>query len=258
MWALLPLKNFANAKLRLSSLLTPTERSELSAAMVNDVLSVLQSHPDIDNTLIVSDELSAEPLARQYGAQWLSESSLNACGLNEAVQAGVDDLARRGIDEVMVIHGDLPLISHGDISDLIQAHRKQSLNVSDLESSLAEGKAAEYKPTLTIAPDEGRKGTNCLLCTPASSLTYRYGPNSFTAHAINASHINMAFQVVCLPRVACDIDEAEDLAQLLQQASPERTPHCHRYIETHNLLASLRARDAEWITDTDLQYGGIK
>jgi 2-phospho-L-lactate guanylyltransferase len=232
MWALLPLKEFAHAKQRLAGVLTPEERRDLFAAMVEDVLSVLHGHPDIENTLIISEDEHAFALARNYGAVCLSESNLSVRGLNEAVQAGVDQLAHAGIDEVMVIHGDLPLISAADIRHLVLSHQQLS------QASVH--KAAT--PALTIAPDEHRQGTNCLLCTPASSMTFCYGANSFTAHAVKASHVDMPLQVVSLPGVACDIDTPDDLNQLIQRASATCAQHSHRYIVEHDLSARIAAR----------------
>lgn len=252
MWALLPLKNFAEAKSRLSSVLTPAQRSGLFQAMVNDVLTVLQSHPDIDNTLIVSDDPLAAQLARAYGADYLSESGLNASGLNQAVQAGVDELARRGIDEVMVIHGDLPLMSGAELSHLIHMHRQHSIVAAVGDA------CARIKPTLTISPDTRREGTNCLLCTPASSMTYCYGTNSFRLHAINASHIDMAFQVVCLQGVACDIDTAEDLLTLIARANSANALHAYHYITANGLTERLREVQAALATPFGRQYGGTQ
>jgi len=235
MWALLPLKDFSGAKQRLSAVLTPAERSGLFLAMVRDVLSVLQAHPDVDNILIVSDAVEAQQLANDYGAQWLSEADLNVSGLNGAIQAGVNDLARRGIDDVMIIHGDLPLISSADISQLFQAHQQQLLGGHKTG-------AFNAPSALTIAPDERREGSNCLLCTPASNMTYRYGENSFALHSAEARHIGMPLRVVYSPGAACDIDTPQDLGVLLQRATPHNARHSHRYINEHALAERLLAK----------------
>jgi len=232
MWALLPLKDFSGAKQRLSTVLTPAERSGLFLAMVHDVLSVLQAHPDVDNILIVSDAVEARQLANDYGAQWLSEADLNASGLNGAIQAGVNDLARRGIDDVMIIHGDLPLISSADISQLFQAHQQQ------LRSGRKAG-AFDAPSALTISPDERREGSNCLLCTPASTMTYRYGDNSFALHTAEARQIGMGVRVVYASGVACDIDTPQDLEALIQRATPDNAQHSHCYITEHGLTERL-------------------
>lgn len=233
MWALLPLKHFSGAKQRLSAVLTPAERSGLFLAMVQDVLSVLQSHPEIENTLIVSDDDDAKQLACHYGAQFLSESSLKVSGLNEAVQAGVRDLAEHGVDDVMVIHGDLPLICAAEISQLLAAHRRQVM-----QGATGSGGA------VTIAPDERSEGTNCLVCTPASKMTYCYGSNSLALHANQARKVGMSLREIYMPGAACDIDTPQDLSELLRRANSQSAPHSYRYIAEHGLRLRLQQRQS--------------
>lgn len=243
MWALLPLKNFSGAKQRLSGVLTPEERSGLFLAMVRDVLSVLQSHPDIDNTLIVSDAAEAQQLARDFGAQCLTESSLNVSGLNEAVQAGVNVLAGRGIDDVMIIHGDLPLISSGDISQLIHTHQQQLMVARDTQLT-------SIPMALTISPDERREGSNCLLCTPASSMTYRYGCNSFALHTEQARKLSMPMRVVYMAGAACDVDTPHDLAILLRRATPDNASHSYAYMAEQALAERVMVTVAPTLEST--------
>jgi 2-phospho-L-lactate guanylyltransferase len=243
MWALLPLKNFANAKQRLSSVLSPQERCGLFQSMVKDVLEVLQGHPDIDNTMIVSDDPVARLLAQEYGAEFLAESVLKVSGLNESIQAAVSELSRRGIDEVMVVHGDLPLISSVEISRLVCAHRKQR----DLTHPPT--------PALTLAPDDRREGSNCLLCTPASLLSYCYGANSFIRHAAQASHRGMSLQVMTLSGIACDIDTPEDLRILIERLDGQNNAvHTYRYIVENGLSERMTKFETVQFTAVDMQY----
>jgi len=240
MWALLPLKDFSGAKQRLSTVLTPAERSGLFLAMVRDVLSVLQSHPNIDNTLIVSDAAEAQQLARDFDAQWLSESSLKVTGLNGAIQAGVGVLADQGIDDVMIIHGDLPLISSADISQLFYVHQQQLQSARKTDAAAA--------PTaVTISPDERREGSNCLMCTPASSMTYRYGSNSFALHTAQARQLGMPLRVVYMAGAACDIDTPQDLEILVQRATSHNAPHSYTYIAEQALTARVSAPEASMV-----------
>ena len=246
MWALVPLKNFAQAKQRLSAVLNPEERRGLFEAMAKDVLSILKSHPDIENTLVVSVDPDARQLATQYDAEFLDESNFkfrdsNTGGLNATVQAAVDGLAYRGIDEVMIIPGDVPLISADEISYLVDAHRRQN--------------PPYLLPTLTIAPDGCREGTNCLLCTPATSIKYCYGNNSFALHTNQASHIAMSLQIVSLPGVSCDIDTPEDLAVLIKQADQNNAFHSHRYIVSNDLEDRLDEIKSQSSDHLALQYG---
>ena len=92
-WAVLPLKDFVNAKQRLSGVLAPHERRHLFHTMVEDVLDVLANHPLIENTVIVSDDPSAELLADRYQLSCWPESSLALAPAAKGLSAVVDAAA---------------------------------------------------------------------------------------------------------------------------------------------------------------------
>lgn len=211
MWALLPLKNFDEAKQRLSGVLSPLERRGLFQAMVEDVLEVLHKHPHLDGILLLSDDPTARLLAELYQVDFLQESALCARGLNGVVQAGVEYLAEQGINDVMVIHGDLPLISAEEVSHLINCHKQQS-------------------PALTIAPDARQEGTNCLLCNPASVLTYCYGNQSLARHSLQSRQKNLALKIELLWGMSRDIDTPEDLDFLIRNAGDNNATRTSRFI----------------------------
>ena len=54
MWAVLPAKNFTDAKQRLGGVLNAEERTALFAAMFEDVLSTLVRVPGLDGVLVVT------------------------------------------------------------------------------------------------------------------------------------------------------------------------------------------------------------
>ena len=49
MWLIIPVKKINDAKDRLKSLLNPIQRKQLFLAMLEDVLSVVKSIPEIEN-----------------------------------------------------------------------------------------------------------------------------------------------------------------------------------------------------------------
>ncbi|MCP4996098.1 MAG: 2-phospho-L-lactate guanylyltransferase [Gammaproteobacteria bacterium] len=221
MWALLPVKEFSFAKERLSPVLNARERSELSIAMVKDVLSVLSQHSLLEGTLLVSADPLARRLAEQYAVTWLAESSLAAQSLNGVVQASVSYLAEQGIDDVLIIPGDLPLISQEEIARLITAH--QRLNPK----------------ALTLAPDRVGDGSNCLLCRPASSFRFHYGAGSFRQHLAQARASGMTIYTAHLTGASLDIDTPGDLRELIQRATRNNAPHTWYYLQQIDLASQL-------------------
>ena len=198
LWALLPLKDFVNAKQRLAGVLAPHERRRLFQAMVDDVLTVLAQHPDIDKTVIVSDDPSAELLAEHYGVSHWPESTVQGAGLNSVVTSAAALFTARGVDSLLVVHGDLPLLNSKEISDLVAAHR------------------ALPKPAVSIAPDRHQQGSNCLLCTPPQAISFQYGEGSLPKHRAEAERAGVVAHVMPLAGIGCDVDVAADIMVLLQ------------------------------------------
>ncbi len=195
-WALLPLKDFVNAKQRLSGVLNASERRRLFHAMVEDVLAVLTTHEQIEKTVIVSDDPSAELLASRYGAEIWSEDALQAKGLNGVIDAAAARLATLNVKTMVVVHGDLPLINGKELQSLFELHCSQP------------------SPALTIASDRRQTGSNCLLATPPNVIAYQYGENSFKKHQRIAVEQNVVVNTTLLPDLSIDIDIAEDLQRL--------------------------------------------
>src|SRR4029077_18039997 len=73
-WAAVPVKEFAGAKQRLASLLTPQQRRALAAAMLEDVLATLVDSPLAGIMVNTVDPIAGE-LARRYGARVVTEGA---------------------------------------------------------------------------------------------------------------------------------------------------------------------------------------
>lgn len=201
LWALLPLKDFVNAKQRLSGVLAAHERRHVFHHMVEDVLDVLADHPAIDQTVIVSDDPSAELLAEHYGVVYWSEASLRTRGLSAVADAAAARCADAGIDTLLVVHGDLPLLNADELHQFIDLHQAQVA-------------AGLNTHAVSIAPDTRMDGSNCLLATPPTAIPFQYGPGSLFKHETSARARGLLFNILPLDSIAQDIDNPTDLLQL--------------------------------------------
>lgn len=197
-WAILPLKDFASAKQRLGDVLDAAQRRQLFEAMVKDVLSVLVQHPDIEHTVVVSGDPTAQLLAAQFGASCWPEPE-GAAGLSQVVAAVADTLAGNGVAAMLVVHGDLPLLDANCIDRLLQA------------------RGANTSPYLCMATDRSGEGTNCLLVSPANAIRFHYGARSLQLHCEQAASQSIPVEVLALEHAALDIDSADDLLGLISQ-----------------------------------------
>ncbi|MGK0499112.1 MAG: FO synthase [Oceanicoccus sp.] len=210
LWALLPLKDFVNAKQRLSGVLAANERRHLFHSMVEDVLDVIAKHPAIDNVVILSDDPSAALLAEHYQVTCWAESAFNVTGLSAVVDAAAQKISDLGIERLMVLHGDVPLLSSNEIQRII--------NLSD-----------STQAAVTIAPDTVKDGSNCIIVTPPTALEFDYGQQSFSKHSSQAAAKKLSLAVQELAGVGLDIDTPEDLLSLCQSNAEHK--HTLRYLQ---------------------------
>lgn len=195
-WAVVPVKQLARAKQRLSGLLGPEQRRLLCDAMLDDVLAALAAARGLAGILVVSSDPAARMLAMRHGARLLDDTDQ---GLNAAVAHAAGVLAAEGAAAMLVIHGDAPLATADEIEALIAAH--------------AAGHA------VALAADRRGDGTNALLCAPPDTMTFHYGPGSFAAHREAARAAGHEPAVLDLPGLALDIDTADDLALFAERAN---------------------------------------
>ena len=118
---ILPLKDLVEAKSRLSGLLRPAERRSLAQAMVEDVLSTLVGHPQINAVTLVSDDPASALLASNYGIEHMPEAALGCRGLNPVIAKASQLLSQRSEQPIIVLHGDLPCLNSDDISAALNA-----------------------------------------------------------------------------------------------------------------------------------------
>jgi 2-phospho-L-lactate guanylyltransferase len=196
--AVVPFKGTAQAKQRLASVLSSSQRQDLAFAMLQDVLQALTAVPELAGILLVSVDPAAAALAAKFGAK---VSSAHACdGHTAAVTGAAHRLAGERLG-LLTVPGDIPLVEPHDIRELLAAQRAA--------------------PAFTIVPARDRMGSNAILCSPADATPLRFGENSFFLHLAAARANAIEPDVIHLPRIALDIDTPEDLALFL--AAPSRT-----------------------------------
>ena len=194
-WAIVPVKKFALSKSRLSSVLAPDERAQVSREFLVHTLEVLAQVPQIQATLVVSRDPAALVLARERGARALKESGTS--NLNFALTLAAETAISGGAEAVLVLPTDLPLLSPDDVRELtkLQGHGLQ----------------------IAIAPDRHEKGTNALFFAPPGGLAFAFGADSFAQHKFLAQAFGARLRICRLPGVALDVDGPEDW-QMFQAA----------------------------------------
>jgi len=175
---LVPVKAFAQAKVRLAPALAPDARAALARAMAEHVLAACAPLP----TAVVCDDADVADWARAHGARVVWEPGR---GLNRAVQEGVAQLHDAGARRVIVAHGDLPLAGAVDW-------------------------VARFAG-VTLVPDRFDDGTN-VVCVPTDAgFRFTYGPGSFRRHGAQTRRLGLGLRVVREPLLGYDVDWPADL-----------------------------------------------
>jgi 2-phospho-L-lactate/phosphoenolpyruvate guanylyltransferase len=217
-WAVIPVKPLRLAKSRLSSVLSPEERQRFAEAMLRHVLKVTTNVSQITGTLVISRDTHALAVAREYGAKTIQESG--APELNTALMRATSVIASWRIDSMLILPADLPLIAPQDVKQMIAMGNQES-------------------PSIVIATDRDKDGTNALFVCPPGIIDYAYGEGSFRRHGMLARDAGATVQVYESDRMWQDIDHPEDIenyARMIQRGNYEDTLTLEKIYNPHQEL----------------------
>jgi 2-phospho-L-lactate guanylyltransferase len=210
---LVPVKNLANAKQRLSSVLGPEARQELAQAMCADVLETLARWRQRPGVAVVTGDPFASDLAAGLGFEVIADD-VNP-GETGAIEMATAFCRERGADHTLVIPADIPLIESGELEKIV-------------DSAPPEG--------AVLVPDAAGRGTNAALRAPADLFPLRFGNDSFLPHLTAAKATGLPCVVLNLPGIALDVDRPEDLQELAAAGGEHRS---QKLVRSWNLVAQV-------------------
>jgi 2-phospho-L-lactate guanylyltransferase len=212
-WAVVPVKETADAKQRLAGVLPPAVRRELALAMVEDVLATLGAVRDFAGIAVVTVDADVGRLAATYGANVWTDGARD--GHSGAVAAAARRLGRQGFG-MLTLPADVPLAQPADIEAVLGAQ--------------------SARPRFVIVPARDRRGSNAVLCAPADAVPLRFGDDSFLPHLAAAQACGIAPLVLQRPRLALDLDRPDDLAEFLRAPA---TTRAHAVLARHRAAPSM-------------------
>ena len=183
---LVPIKDFRQAKNRLSGRLDAPARETLARTMAERVVKAAGNH----SVHVVCNDHEVANWAQSVGAEviWVRQD-----GLNPAITEAATQIKDQFV-HMTIAHADLP---HAEsLGGIARAN------------------------TVTIVPDRHRQGTNVLSLPTGTSFRFQYGSGSLYRHMSQARICKLDLKVVQIAQLQWDIDTPEDLDALQEIADP--------------------------------------
>ncbi len=196
---LVPIKNLADAKQRLASLLTPEERFALAQAMCEDVLQALADWQNRPAVAVVTSDPFARELAARFHFDVIADDN---SGETSAIEMATRDCKERGATNTLVVPADIPLIESAELQEIVDCAPPAGA---------------------VLVPDAAGRGTNAAWRSPADLFPLRFGNDSFLPHRAAAKATGMPCVVIELPGIARDVDRPEDLSELASASGERRS-----------------------------------
>ena len=189
----------AEAKTRLSGVMSAPDRAALTETMLADMLDALAAR--IGSVWVVTPTDALAHLAVRRGARVLRQTE--ATGLNGAFELALRFLdARAPYDPVALLVGDLPLLA-----------------ASDLEAAVSLARAHD----VVLAPAFADGGTGAVVLRAGVRLALAFGGDSYRRHVAGARRQRLSTAVVEANSLGLDVDRPEDFRAVLTRGPGTRT-----------------------------------
>ena len=205
---LVPVKNLANAKTRLDSLLSLSERRELAWVMLEGVLAQIAGLDTTWERVMVTNYDPATELARGLGFRVIQEAEQVSESHSVDFASGV--LAGEGLSGVLRIPLDLPLLTQDALATVLEATA-----IETPSNGIPVVEQAGGAPSAILVPSRDGTGTNAVYRSPPALFPSRFGPDSLSLHRSEARQAGCEPLILSSGAMGLDIDDPGDIAELV-------------------------------------------
>ena len=216
-YAIVPVREFRNTKLRLSAVLTESERASLTGALLKHVISVLLRSKKITAVIVVSTDPRevASALGPLEKIRIIQESKFHG-GVNSAVNDGIEQVRFQKEKDpmILVLPSDLPLLTRDSVDNAIDLLDKYDL---------------------VINPSIKKDGTNLLEFRLSNLIRLYYDQDSYTNHVREAQSRKLDFLMIEWKEFSFDVDDPEDLNELNNKFKTESVASLIKQLEINSI-----------------------
>jgi 2-phospho-L-lactate guanylyltransferase len=192
---IVPFKDPAHAKERLSEVLSPGQRKELALLLFDELMRLLKGLSHAYHILVVTDSEEVDARAKSFSVSVLREQG--AEGETEAVTLATAWSVANDFSSQLVVPADMARVDPADLAALLNHPRAT--------------------PSVLLCPAVGDNGTNAILTTPPNVLAFRFGERSFPDYKQQAAARGIPCEVLRLPSLVLDLDTPDDLRSFMKQ-----------------------------------------
>lgn len=193
----IPVKNFDQAKSRLSGLLDREQRRELARFLLLDTLNTLTLCRELAKIIVVSSDPFVKEITENLGLDCLLQSEDS--GVNSAIKYADKHLSFGGNWVSITIPCDLPLILPKDIEGVCKVIPTEG-------------------PCVIVSPSYKFDGTNLLARNPFNIINNtRYDNDSFQGHLEASIEAGANTRILLSSRLMIDLDTPEDVRLVLSK-----------------------------------------
>ncbi len=194
-YAIIPVREFASAKVRLKKALTSEKRVALASSLLRRLVGAIE-RSQLEGVIIVASDIS-EAISCLEGYKRISvicENSYHG-GVNRAMTTGIDFARGKGARTFSLFPSDLPLVTHSRIDDALELFRRYEL---------------------IINPSLKKDGTNLLAFKSSVKFELHYDDDSFVKHSDEARRGCFDFITLDWKEFLVDLDDVDDLEMAMK------------------------------------------
>lgn len=193
---IIPMKNPAQSKTRLSQILTNDKRKDLSVKLFKRTLLFLKKTiKTLDNVFKIAVVTESKKISKiALNENVITIDSTGRKSLSESIEYASKWAKKESFSAICIIPADLIELNYNDFKKLLTYPIKNN--------------------SLVICPAKDL-GTNALMVSPVNAIKFSYGPKSFLKHLKEAKKRNINSNVLSLSSLQLDLDTSKDLYDIL-------------------------------------------